>query len=67
MQNFGLDKPKGALLYIIYKVLLQDLRYAYIYVQYYNTFIVADFSIPAFLYWRSSPLMNAAKRAQEKA
>lgn len=56
MQYFGLNKPNSALIYIIYENFLQDLRYAYIYVQYCNTFIVAGFSIPAFLYWRSIPL-----------
>lgn len=55
MQYFGLNKPNSALINMICENFLQDLRYAYIYVQYCNTFIVAGFSIPAFLYWRSTP------------
>ena len=40
MQDFGLSKPKDALIYMIYENLLSDLRYAYIYAQYCNTFII---------------------------
>ena len=41
MQYFGLNKPNSALINMICENFLQDLRYAYIYVQYCNTFIIA--------------------------
>ena len=40
MQDFGLSKPKGALIYMIYMNALLDLRDTYIYVKYCNTFII---------------------------
>ena len=40
MQYFGLNKPNSALINMICENFLQDLRYAYIYVQYCNTFII---------------------------
>lgn len=40
MQDFGLSKPKDALIYMIYMNALLDLRDTYIYVKYCNTFII---------------------------